>query len=72
MKKYLLIGIVFVLSAFNLVGALTYHAHANLGGNIGCQSLAGCRGAARCESPGSASGCSIACNNGASIQCPGE
>lgn len=71
MKKYMLVGIVLVLSVFNLAGAFTQSTRANLG-NLGCRSLAGCSGAATCGSPGSSSGCSIACNNGASIECPRE
>lgn len=69
MKKYTLIAVVLVLSLFNLAGAFIQSASAD-DGNIGCQSLAKCRGVAVCNSDGYASGCFISCDNGASVNCP--
>lgn len=69
MKRYTLIVILVVLSVFNLVGTMTQSTSANVG-NLGCQSLGGCSGGALCNSPGEASGCYIACNNGSQISCP--
>lgn len=70
MKKYLLITMVVALSSFNLIGSLIQSSSADETGDIGCQSLSGCKGSATCGSPGSSSGCGIACNNGAQIICP--
>jgi len=42
------------------------------GGGLECDDLTGCRGRAGCGGKGSASGCSITCADGATIECPKE
>jgi len=70
MRKHLLIIMVVALTALNLAGSMIQSSRADESGNMGCQSLPGCNGSAKCDSPGSSSGCSIACTNGAQILCP--
>ncbi len=70
MKKYMLIAVVLALSIFNM--AVAFAQDLEIEGGMGCQSLSGCIGSASCNSPGQASGCNIACQNGAQLFCPRE
>lgn len=70
MKRYTLIAAVLVLSVFNLVGAFTQRAAANLGGGLKCSHLTGCGTSAGCPGRGSASGCNIFCDDHSTVFCP--
>jgi hypothetical protein len=69
MKKYMLIAAILALSVFNIVGFLTQPVAANLGG-LKCNNLTGCGSSAQCPGKGSASGCSIFCEDHSYISCP--
>jgi hypothetical protein len=69
MKKYFLIAVIVTLSGFNLVSAYSQSVSAD-DIDFGCQSVAGCKGAATCGGDGSHSGnCIIGCNNGGTLAC---
>lgn len=70
MKKFSLIIIVLVLSAFNLVGVLSPSILADEEGKLGCSSLTGCGSSASCSGRGTATGCNITCEDGSFVGCP--
>lgn len=69
MKKiYSLIGLL-LLSAFLLAGEALNPTSAQL---LGCGDLSNCCNSEFCSSTGTATGCTIKCASGATIQCPNK
>lgn len=69
MKKiYLLISLL-LFSAVLLAGEVVNPASAEF---LGCSDLASCCNTEFCASKGTATGCTIKCESGATIQCPSK
>lgn len=69
MRKYLLLTVFIGISILNISGYLLQAGRGDGEGEAGCPSLQNSAGTATCGSPGSDSGCVIACTNGATVYC---